>query len=141
MIAQLAILAAMLLPQAPTDNPPGFIVWPKGVPPGGLTEKAPFGNHTLSISHRDKDGLVEVHDKFVDVIVIQTGQATLVVGGKVIEPTTTEPGETRGKSIQGGVKRTLSPGDVIHIPAGLPHQFFIPAGGQITYVLVKIATP
>jgi mannose-6-phosphate isomerase-like protein (cupin superfamily) len=140
MIAQLIILPALLMPQASTSNPPGFVDWPKGVPPGGLSEKAPFDNHTLSISRRDKDGLAEVHEKFVDVIVVQTGSAVLVVGGKVVEPTTTEPGEIRGKSIEGGVKKTVSPGDVIHIPAGTPHQFFLAPNGQITYVLVKIAT-
>ncbi len=140
MIAQLVLLTAMMSPQAPANTPQGFVLWPKGFPPGGLTEKAPFDNHTLSISHRDKDGLAEVHDKFVDIMVIQSGEATLVVGGKVIEPTTTEPGETRGKSIQGGLTRKLQPGDVIHIPARMPHQFFIPSGGQITYVLIKVGT-
>ena len=135
-----ALYATLLLPQA-AANPAGFLDWPKGVPPGGLSEKDAFPNHTLSISHRDKDGLVEVHEKFADVIVVQTGEATLVVGGKVIEPATTEPGEIRGKSIEGGVKRVVSPGDVIHIAAGTPHQFFIAHGGQITYVLVKVATP
>ncbi len=138
MIAQLIVLAAMMSPQAPSA-PQGFVLWPKGVPPGGITEKAPFSNHVLSISHRDKDGLVEVHDKFVDLMVIQSGEATLVVGGTVVEPATTEPGEIRGKSIQGGITRKLQPGDVIRIPAKTPHQFFIPAGGQITYVLVKVA--
>jgi uncharacterized RmlC-like cupin family protein len=140
MIAQLVFFSSLLMPLQATENPAGFLDWPKGVPPGGLTEKDTFGNHTLSISHRDKDGLAEVHDKFADVIIVQTGEATLVVGGKVIEPATTEPGEVRGKSIEGGVKKTVSPGDVIHIAAGTPHQFFIPAGGQITYVLVKVNT-
>jgi uncharacterized RmlC-like cupin family protein len=72
--------------------------------------------------------------------VIQSGEATLVVGGKVIEPNTIEAGEIRGRSIEGGVKKKIMQGDVIHIPAGIPHQFFIMAGGQITYVLVKVAT-
>ncbi len=148
MISQVIVLAAIAFPQsspAPgyqpsTNNPPGVLLWPKGVPPGGLNEKDTFGNHTISISHRDKDGLAEVHDKFVDVMIVQSGQATLVVGGKSVEPTTTGPGETRGKSVQGGITKTVHPGDVIRIPAKTPHQFFIPKGGQITYVLVKIAT-
>jgi mannose-6-phosphate isomerase-like protein (cupin superfamily) len=147
MISQVVVLAALIFPQpspAPrpqpsADNPPGFLLWPGGIPPGGLSEKDAFGNHTLSISHRDRDGLAEVHDKFVDVMIIQSGEAKLVVGGTAIEPTATEPGETRGKSIQGGVTRELHPGDVIRIPAKTPHQFFIPSGGQITYVLIKIA--
>jgi mannose-6-phosphate isomerase-like protein (cupin superfamily) len=141
MIKYLLAFSFFLVPPQGTDKPAGFLDWPKGVPPGGLSEKDAFGNHTLSISHRDKDGVVEVHEKFVDVIVVQTGEATLVVGGKVVEPSNTEPGEIRGKSIVGGTKRTVSPGDVIHIAAGTPHQFFIPTGGQITYLLVKIAVP
>ena len=124
-------------PQTPANNPQGFVLWSKCVPPGGLTEKALFDNHTLSISHRDKGGLTEVHDKFVDVMVIQSGEATHVVGGKVIEPTASEPG---GKSIQGGLTRKLQASDVIHIPTKMPHQFFIPSGGQIAYVLIKLST-
>lgn len=140
MIERLLILSFMLMLQASAGDPPGFILWPKGIPPGGSSEKASFEGHVLSISHRDKDGLAEVHEKFVDVIVIQSGEATLVVGGKVIEPNTIEAGEIRGKSIEGGVKKKIMQGDVIHIPAGIPHQFFITAGGQITYVLVQVAT-
>jgi hypothetical protein len=58
-------------------------------------------------------------------MVIQSGEATLVVGGKVIEPNTIEAGEIRGKSIEGGVKKKIMQGDVIHIPAGAPHQFLL----------------
>lgn len=147
MIFQVIALATLIFPQpssppapqTPAANPPGFLLWPKGVPPGGLEEKDSFGNHTLSISHRDKDGLAEVHDKLVDVMVIQSGEATLVVGGTSVDPVVTGPGETRGKSIRGGVTRKVHAGDVIRIPAKTPHQFFVPHGGQITYVLVKIA--
>jgi len=139
MILPLIMLSAMLAPQGAPATPSGFALWSKGVPPGGMSEKDPFGNHTLSISHRDKDGLVEVHEGFTDVIVVQTGSATLVVGGTVNDPQPAGPGEIRGKSIVNGVKRSISAGDVIHIAAGTPHQFFIPLGGQITYLLVKIA--
>lgn len=147
MISQAIVLATLIFPQifsasAPqksANNPPVFLFWPGGIPPGGISEKDSFGNHTISISHRDKDGLAEVHDKFVDVMIIQSGEATLVVGGKSIEPTTTEPGETRAKSIQGGTTRKIRSGDVIRIPAKTPHQFFVPPGGQITYVLIKIS--
>jgi mannose-6-phosphate isomerase-like protein (cupin superfamily) len=146
MISPLVLLAVLIFPQpsaapqqATAGTPPGFVLWPKGIPPGGLSEKDSFGNHVLSISHRDKDGLAEVHDKLVDVMIVQSGEATLVVGGEAIDATTTEPGEIRGKSIRGGIKREVRPGDVIRIPAKTPHQFFVPKGGQITYVLVKIA--
>jgi len=116
----------------------GITVWPKGVPPGGIAQRADFGDHTLSISHREVNGRVEVHQNKADVIVVQTGSATLVTGGEVVDPVTTAPNEIQGSSIKGGVKRTVGVGDVIEIPAGVPHQFFIEPGGQITYLVVKV---
>ena len=116
----------------------GITVWPKGMPPGGIKERADFGDHLLEITHREVNGRVEVHKAKADVIVIQTGSATLVTGGEVIDPVTTGPNEIQGSSIKGGVKRTVGPGDVIEIPAGVPHHFFIAPGTQITYLVVKV---
>jgi len=116
----------------------GITVWPKGVPPGGIKEKADFGDHLLEISHREADGRAELHKAKADVIVIQTGTATLLTGGEVIDPVATGPNEIQGSGIKGGVKRTVAPGDVIEIPVGVPHQFFLAPGTQITYLVVKV---
>ena len=113
-------------------------IWTKGVPPGGIAEKAKFGNHILSISHRDKSGRVEVHQDKADVLVIQSGTATFVCGGEVADPVRTAPGEMQGSSIRGGTGRTVAPGDVIEVPAGLPHQFLLAPGAHITYLVVKV---
>lgn len=48
------------------------------------------------------------------------------------------PGEQQGERIEGGTSIRVGPGDVITVAAGVPHQYFIPKGGQITYTLVKI---
>ncbi|MDP9052636.1 MAG: hypothetical protein M3O31_18235 [Acidobacteriota bacterium] len=118
----------------------GITVWPKGVPPAG-TKVLNFGDHIMQIGHREVDGRVEVHQKVSDVLIIQSGAATLHTGGEVVDPVTTAPNEIQGASIKGGVKRDLLPGDVIEIPAGVPHQFFVPAGGQITYLALKVVKP
>ena len=116
----------------------GITVWPKGMPPGGIKERADFGDHLLEISHREVDGKCELHKVKADVIVIQTGTATLVTGGEVIDPKDTGPNEVQGSGIKGGVKHEVGPGDVIEIPAGVPHQFFVASGTQITYLVVKV---
>ena len=139
-LRSLLFLLLAIVPLMAAD-PPGFVIWSRGVPPADLKGKLDFGNHALSISHRDKNGVVEVHEKLVDVLVVQSGEATLVVGGEVIGPRTTAPGEIQGDSIQGGVSNKVSAGDVIHIPAGVPHQFFVDTGKQITYFVVKVAAP
>ncbi len=115
-------------------------MWPKGVPPAG-TKLAQFAGHTLQIAHREANGRVEVHQNKADVMVIQSGAATLETGGEVIDPVATGPDEIQGSAIKGGVKHQLGPGDVIEIPAGVPHQFFLAPGAQITYLIVKVVKP
>lgn len=117
---------------------PGITVWPKGVPPEGITQKADFGDHILSISHREHSGRVEIHQTKADVMVIQSGSATLVSGGVPVDTVRTAPHELQGASIKGGVSRRVGPGDVIEIPVGVPHQFLLAPGTQITYLVVKV---
>ncbi|HWB33117.1 MAG TPA: hypothetical protein VG714_08100 [Acidobacteriaceae bacterium] len=116
----------------------GITVWKGGVPPGGITEKKDFGDHLLEISHREVSGHVELHKVKADVMVIQTGHATLVTGGEIVGAKESGPNEVAGSSIKGGVKREVEPGDIIEIPAGVPHQFLLEPGTQITYLVVKV---
>jgi Mannose-6-phosphate isomerase len=134
------LLGLTILPLLAAD-PQGFVIWPKGVPPADAKTSGRFANHGLSVSHRDKNGTPELHEKQTDIFVIQSGEATLLVGGEVVGRTTSGPGEIRGTSINNGVKKKVSAGDVVHIPAGVPHQFFVEPGKQITYFVVKVDNP
>jgi hypothetical protein len=80
------------------------IVWPNGIPPAGITHKEDFGNHILSISHREKDGRAELHETKADVMIVQSGEATLVYGGHAIEPQPTAPKEIQGSGFRGRIK-------------------------------------
>jgi mannose-6-phosphate isomerase-like protein (cupin superfamily) len=71
-------------------------------------------------------------------MIVQSGEATLVYGGQVIDPQPSAPNEIQGSGIKGGTRITVKAGDVIHIPTGIPHQFFFAPGKQITYMLVKV---
>jgi mannose-6-phosphate isomerase-like protein (cupin superfamily) len=102
---------------------------------------ATFGNHLTMIARRDGDGSAEIHDNQVDFFFVQSGTATLVFGGEVPGAKTTAPGELRGPSIKGGERKTLGPGDVVHIPAKVPHQLLIPVGKEFTYFVIKVDTP
>lgn len=106
-----------------------------------LEELGTFGNHSFLIAHREGSGQAEWHEKQADVFFVQTGEATLVVGGKVENGKTTAPGEIRGASIQGGERKKLGPGDIVHIPAKTAHQVLLDGGKQLTYAVVKIDSP
>lgn len=134
-IIGMALGCSVAAAQAPDG---GITLWPKGMPPGGIAVRADFGDHLLEISHREVSGKVEQHQVKADVIVIQTGTATLITGGEMLDPTPTGPNELQGTSIRGGVKHDVGPGDVIEIPPGVPHQFILAPGTQITYLVVKV---
>lgn len=95
-----------------------------------------WGNHSMLAIRRDGDGEAEVHDTQVDVVFVKSGEGTLILGGTVVEPRTTGPGEIRGKSITGGVSKKMAAGDVIHIPAKIPHQMLVPR--TLTFEVVKV---
>lgn len=95
-----------------------------------------WGNHSMLAIRRDGDGEAEVHDSQVDVVFVKSGEGTLILGGTVVEPRTTGPGEIRGKSITGGVSKKMAAGDVIHIPAKIPHQMLVPK--TLTFEVVKV---
>jgi len=66
------------------------------------------------------------------------GSATIVTGGTVVEGKTTAPDEIRGKEISDGETRSLNPGDVMIIPAGVPH-WFKDVKGPVLYYVVKVS--
>ena len=96
------------------------------------------GNRTFMVAHREGPGLAEVHDTQADVIVISKGEITMVYGGTVVDGKTTAPGETRGPAIKGGTEVKLGPGDILHIPAKVPHQMKLDPGKQVTYFVTKV---
>jgi mannose-6-phosphate isomerase-like protein (cupin superfamily) len=133
---RLSLLTIVTLTLLTAADPAGFVYWPKGEAPGGKGAK--FENHGLSVSHRDKSGIPEMHEKQTDIFVVQSGEATLLVGGAIVGTKTEGPGEIRGSSINGGTRQKLTAGDVVRIPAKMPHQFFLDSGKQITYFVVKV---
>lgn len=96
------------------------------------------GNRTFMLAHREGSGEAEWHEKQADIMVISAGEVTMVYGGTIVDGKTTQPGETRGPSIRGGTEVKLGPGDVLHIPAQVPHQMKLEPGKQVTYFVAKV---
>jgi mannose-6-phosphate isomerase-like protein (cupin superfamily) len=96
------------------------------------------GNRTFMVAHREGSGQAEMHDTQADVMMISTGEATMVYGGTIVDGKVTAKGETRGESIRGGTEVKLGPGDVLHIPAKVPHQMKLEPGKQVTYFVTKV---
>lgn len=97
-----------------------------------------YPRHRIMLSFRSRNGEVEVHEHWADLFLILSGAATLVTGGTVVGARLIAPGETRGNSIEGGHHQELHPGEIVHIPAGTPHQFLVSSDKTITSLVLKM---
>ena len=133
-------------------DPAGFAIWTGKQLKGYEKSLAPkidarkialeplgkFGNHTFQIAHREGSGEAELHETQADLFIVQSGEAMLVVGGTIPGSRASAPNEVRGPSIEGGEKKKLGPGDVVHIPPKVPHQLLLDSGKQFTYAIMKV---
>src|SRR5690349_13579305 len=120
LIATAFLTAAIALP---AGDPAGFAIWKasdlkaftKSLSPKINDKKVAtqqltsFGNYLFMVAHREGSGEAEWHDTQADVLVIESGQGTLVVGGEMVDGKTTAPNEKRSASIKGGEEKKLAP--------------------------------
>lgn len=92
--------------------------------------------YMVHASRREKPGMVEVHTEDADIVRVLEGSATLVTGGKAVDLKMTAADEFRGREIEGGETHQLKPGDVVVIPAGVPH-WFKEVSNPFLYYVVK----
>jgi len=93
--------------------------------------------YTVSGSHRSAAGQVEVHEKETDILYITDGEATLVTGGTMVGGKMSKAGQWLGSDITGGEIHHLTKGDVVTIPAGMPH-WFKEVPKSVSYFVVKV---
>jgi glc operon protein GlcG len=94
-------------------------------------------NFKIHASRREAPGLAEIHTRDTDIVYVLEGTATLVTGGKALQPKTVAPHEIRGEAIEGGEVRQIGKGDVVVIPNGVPH-WFKKVDGLLLYYVVKV---
>ncbi len=97
-----------------------------------------YPNEAFLLVRREADGQVEWHETQVDVFFVQSGSATLVVGGTYLNGETVAPHEKRNGTIEGGSRQKLSAGDVVRIPARVPHQLVLDGAHEFTYFVIKV---
>ena len=121
-----------------------------GVNPQPNIRVVDAGGYNVAIGaiHRPQTppGVAAVHYKVSEVYHVIDGAATLVTGGTMVNAKPRSPDEVSvkfedgpgasGISIQGGTSQRIKAGDVVVIPAGVPH-WFSAIEGSITYLVVR----
>jgi mannose-6-phosphate isomerase-like protein (cupin superfamily) len=98
-------------------------------------------DYKVNAGRRDATGEAEEHARETDFFYVIEGTATIVTGGTMQSPRTVSPGELRGAGITGGETHTLTKGDVMVIPHGVPHWFNKVTQAPFLYFVVKSITP
>ena len=93
----------------------------------------------VAIQHdKSKSGdPAELHDASDDVYYVLKGNATLELGGKLIDPKEVSPGEWRSKTITGAQTVEIKEGDLIMVPRGTVHRRTV-SGKGFSMILIKI---
>ena len=93
----------------------------------------------VAVQHDTRRGgeLVELHDKSDDVYYVLKGEATLELGGTLVDPKEVSPGEWRSKTVNGSQNIVIKVGDLVMVPRGTPHRRTV-TGKGFSMILIKI---
>jgi mannose-6-phosphate isomerase-like protein (cupin superfamily) len=105
---------------------------------GSGTTLGDYQSHAIKLSVRTASGGAEVHAHYDDIFFVTEGSAKLVTGGSVIHAKTDSEGETKGSGIENGKAETIAKGDLVHIPAGVPHQLILAPGAAYSSIVIKV---
>ena len=96
------------------------------------------GTYNVNIRRLRGGETALLHEVTTDVYVVREGSGTLVTGGTLIDENGVAVDGPRGVAIRGGVTRVISAGDVVFIPAGVPHGIRESEG--ITWLNIRFDT-
>jgi len=134
-------LQAPAAPQAPSPAPATFITaaeleavleeqMPKAVVDQPIkASPVKGGRASVASLYRTKaEANALIHNDVTEIYFITAGRGTLVTGGSLGSPKPTDltrvnAGMSQAGTRQGGESRRVGPGDIVMIPAGLPHSF------------------
>jgi gluconolactonase len=145
LLAAAAIVATALTQSAASPTPPraaaddGVVYIPGNETSAAFAKGVPLfetGEYKVHASRREAPGMAEIHTRDTDIIYVLEGTATLITGGRAIDAKTTAPFELRGSRIDGGHERSLTKGDLVIVPQGVPH-WFTRVSAPFLYYVVK----
>ena len=94
------------------------------------------GATVAALEYWKAPGKPAVHPDEAEYALVIEGAGTLVSGGTMADARETRPGLVEGSRIDGGTTRKLAVGDVILVPAGVPHWFGI--DGKLVLLGMKL---
>ncbi len=115
----------------------------RGMRPGQIFAMKPLvraGVSVAAVEYWTGAGKPALHPHDAEYAIVVAGSGTLLSGGTLVDAHATNSGLTEGSRIEGGSTRHLAVGDVILIPAGVPHGFGVESG-RLALLGIKLPQP
>jgi mannose-6-phosphate isomerase-like protein (cupin superfamily) len=99
-----------------------------------------FGTYRAVLEYRQAGAPAAVHKTLAEVFQVVSGAGQLVTGGTLDGAKAVDASNDSGTGISGGSSRRLAPGDMVVVPAGVPH--WIPSvEGRLVLISLKVQMP
>ncbi len=95
--------------------------------------------YRANLEYRPGTAPAALHEKDGELMVVLQGSGEIVTGGKLVGQKRTNANNLSGTSIAGGNSQAVAVGDMLIVPANVPHQV-IPGGGA-PIVLMTLHVP
>jgi mannose-6-phosphate isomerase-like protein (cupin superfamily) len=92
---------------------------------------------TFLLVHRTVSSEPEVHARWDDVVIVRGGTGALELGDSLVGSAYRAPGERKGGTITMRYSILVRAGDMVRIPAGVPHAFTVPRDSALDYFVLK----
>ncbi|MEP7244459.1 MAG: cupin domain-containing protein [Gammaproteobacteria bacterium] len=97
-----------------------------------------YKGHSVYLVLRGRTARPEYHETESDLQIGLRGKGTFVIGGELVNAEKLPRKQQRGDGIKGGARIPLGPGDIIHVPVGVPHVMEIAPNESYMYILIKL---
>lgn len=79
----------------------------------------------------------EVHARWDDLVIVRSGTGAIEMGDSLVGSRYRAPGEREGGRIATPYHFVLHPGDIVRIPAAVPHAFIVSGTEPLEYLVIK----
>lgn len=93
---------------------------------------------TYLIVRRTTASQPEWHARWDDIVIVRSGTGSILFGDSLSGSTLRAPGERRGGAFINSYAVPLKPGDVVRVPAAVPHAFIPASSEPLEYLVVKV---
>jgi mannose-6-phosphate isomerase-like protein (cupin superfamily) len=92
---------------------------------------------TFLLVHRTVSSEPEVHARWDDVVIVRAGTGAIELGDSLVGSSYRAPGERKGGTITMRYSVVVRAGDIVRIPAGVPHAFTVSRESTLDYFVLK----